>query len=34
MKHWRGVASRYNKYGVVYRGAVLLAAIVDWLKQT
>lgn len=34
MKHWRGVASRYDKYAVVYRGAVLLAAIVDWLKQT
>lgn len=34
MKHWRGLASRYDKHALNYRGAVLLAAIVDWLKQS
>lgn len=33
MKHWRGLASRYDKYAVVYRGGIVLAAIVDWLKH-
>ena len=34
IKHWRGIASRYDKYAVVYRGGIVLAAIVDWLKQS
>jgi transposase len=34
MKHWRGLASRYDKHVTNYRGAVLLAAIIDWLKQS
>lgn len=34
MKHRRGVASRYDRYAVVYRGAVLLAVIVYWREQT
>ncbi len=25
LKSWRGLASRYNKHGVVYRGALVLA---------
>jgi transposase len=32
MKNWRGLASRYDKYALVYRGSVVLAAIVDWLR--
>ena len=34
IKHWRGIASRYDKHAVVYRGAIVLAAIVDWLKHS
>ena len=34
MKNWRGLASRYDKHAVVYRGGIVLAAIVDWLKQS
>lgn len=34
MKHWRALASRYDKHVVNYRGVVVLAAIVDWLKQS
>lgn len=33
MKHWRGLASRYDKYATVYRGGIILAAIIDWLKH-
>lgn len=33
MKHWRGLASHYDAYAVVHRGAVLLAAIVDRLED-
>jgi transposase len=32
MKNWRGLASRYDKHAVVYRGGVVLAAILDWLR--
>ncbi len=32
MKNWRGMASRYDKLAVVFRGSVVLAAIVDWLR--
>lgn len=31
MKNWRGLASRYDKHALVYRGGVVLAAILDWL---
>ena len=31
MKNWRALASRYDKYAVVYRGGVVLAAILSWL---
>jgi transposase len=34
MKHWRGLASRFDKHAVNYRGGVIPAAIVDWLKQS
>lgn len=33
MKHWRGLASRYDKRATVYRGGIVLAAIVDCLKH-
>lgn len=33
MKNWRGLASRYDKYARVYRGGVVLAAILDWLTS-
>lgn len=32
MKQWRGLASRYDKHAVMYRGGVVLAAILAWLK--
>jgi transposase len=32
LKNWRGLASRYDKLAVVFRGSVILAAIVDWLR--
>jgi len=32
MKNWRGLATRYDKHALVYRGGVVLAAILDWLK--
>lgn len=31
MKNWRGLASRYDKHALTYRGGVVLAAILDWL---
>jgi putative transposase len=31
MKNWRGLASRYDKHAIVYRGGIVLAAILDWL---
>jgi transposase len=34
MKNWRGLASRYDKHALVYRGSVVLAAIVDWLTHS
>ena len=32
LKNWRGIASRYDKLATVFRGSVILAAIVDWLR--
>ncbi len=32
LKQWRGLATRYDKLAVVYRGAAVLAAIVAWLR--
>jgi transposase len=34
MKNWRGLSSRYDKNAIVYRGGVVLAAIIDWLKNS
>lgn len=32
LKQWRGLATRYDKLAVVYRGAAVLTAIIRWLK--
>jgi transposase len=34
MKHWRGLAMRFDKHAVNYRGGIVLVAIFDWLKQS
>ena len=31
-KQWRGIATRYDKLAITYRGGVVLAAIVTWLR--
>ena len=31
IKNWRGLATRYDKYAVVFRGGAVLAAIMLWL---
>jgi transposase len=31
MKNWRGLATCYDKHAVIYRGGVVLAAIMLWL---
>jgi len=32
LKQWRGLATRYDKHAVNYRGAAVLAAILTWLR--
>ena len=32
IKNWRGLATRYDKYAITFRGSVILAAIVMWLS--
>ncbi len=32
LKQWRGIATRYDKHALVYRGAVVLASILIWLR--
>jgi transposase len=32
LKQWRGLATRYDKLAVVYRGGAVLAAILTWLR--
>ena len=32
-KHWRGLATRYDKLAITYRAAVTLCAILTWLRQ-
>lgn len=31
-KQWRALATRYDKLATIYRGAVVLAAIITWLR--
>jgi putative transposase len=33
VKHWRGLATRYDKHVLIYRGAVVLAASLNWLTN-
>jgi len=33
LKQWRGLATRYDKLAVVYRGGAVLAAILTWLRR-
>jgi transposase len=33
VKHWRGLATRYDKHALVYRGGVVLAAALHWLND-
>jgi len=32
LKNWRGLATRYDKHALVYRGGVVLASILLWLS--
>ena len=32
MKNWRGLATRYDKHALVFRGGVVLAAVLTWLR--
>lgn len=32
-KQWRGIATRYDKHNLNYRGGVVLHAIIAWLRQ-
>ncbi len=32
LKNWRGLATRYDKYAITFRGSMVLAAIVLWLN--
>lgn len=32
LKNWRGLATRYDKLAVTYRGGAVLAAILSWLR--
>ena len=34
LKQWRALATRYDKHAITYRGAVVLAAIITWLRTT
>lgn len=33
IKNWRGLATRYDKHALVYRGGVVLASILMWLSD-
>lgn len=33
VKQWRGLATRYDKLAIVYRGGAVLRAITIWLKH-
>ena len=32
-KQWRGLATRYDKLAIVYRGGVVLRAVILWLRE-
>ncbi len=33
LKNWRGLAARYDKHVVTYRGGIVLAAALLWLSE-
>ena len=33
LKQWRGLATRYDKYAITYRAAVVLNAIIAWTQH-
>jgi hypothetical protein len=33
-KHWRGLATRYDEHAIVYRGGLVLAAVLPWLTDS
>jgi len=33
LKQWRGLATRYDKLALTYRGGAVLSAIVVWLRE-
>ncbi len=33
VKQWRGLATRYDKHALVYRGALIFAASLHWLND-
>ncbi len=33
IKNWRALATRYDKHAVIYRGGIVLAADLMWLRQ-
>jgi transposase len=33
VKHWRGLATRYDKHATIYRGALVLAAALTWIAD-
>ncbi len=33
LKQWRGLAARYDKHALIFRGGVVLASIMLWLKH-
>jgi transposase len=32
LKQWRGIATRYDKHALTYRGAIVLRSILTWLR--
>jgi transposase len=32
LRQWRGLATRYDKLAVIYRGGAVLAAVLAWLR--
>jgi transposase len=33
LKNWRGLATRYDKHALIYRGGMVLASVVLWLNS-
>ncbi len=33
LKHWRALATRYDKHATIYRGGLLVASLLLWLRS-